>query len=311
MHGFKKILIPIFLILLLLIISDFYIGKLFTVIMANYDTGKYSKIQYSIDKSSEDIIIIGTSRAECHYNPAIISQILNSSCWNAGIGGQYILFWQAIAEETLKRYSPKIFIINIDPHFLESDIDRNNFLILRPFAKTHKEISEKLQYHNWIEKYKLQSSIYDFNSVIFSFRRVLINNHERAFETLKGWDPIKGKISAHMQNTPYLEGDTSWKVNYQKIYIFNTILNLAKANSVTVVLVTSPQFHPYVKTSSIKYVEQFYKHDHIIFLDFLTDPRFVKKTNYFSDWYHLNETGANVFSQILADSIRVILKNRL
>jgi len=130
----------------LVFVLDYSIGTCLKTLYLKKTNGEDYRLIYAILKTNEDIIILGDSRAQNHYVPSVIEKELKLSCFNAGrAGAQSIIYHYAIFNSIIRRYKPKIFIINISPYELLKV--KNNFQyeilsILLPFVNNNKTIRQ-------------------------------------------------------------------------------------------------------------------------------------------------------------------------
>lgn len=301
---FKKFLLSILIFIIFLIFVDYIFGLVFSNLLNKQLDGRFFKISYSLDKSNEDIIIIGSSRAETNYNPAIFNQKLGMSCWNSGRGGQGIPYFNIIVHETLKRYSPKIIILNMDPTGLEGSIDYDRASILKPFIKNHESIYEFLKDKNCFEKYKLMSNIYLYNSMMFYFIRPYLMKNVDGRSSERGWKPLEGTISesiiAHGQNI-----NVGSYLNKTKTEYLNQIIKEANNKNVKLIIAISPNYLPQLQeTETIKFLKKLETQKKIKLFDFTQDKLFVKNNDFFHDLDHMNKIGANEYSKTMSDYIK-------
>ena len=96
-------------------------------------------------------------------------------------------------------------------------------------------------------------------------------------------------------------------VDEVSVMALDTLVGTLRDKGVQVIFISSPEYWQPHNTNLRLYLEHLnaleairVKHD-IPYLDYRTDPRFDMNTNlaYFSDWVHLNEVGASVFSRRL------------
>lgn len=306
-----KLIIKLLILAAIIAASDFVIGLMFTELLKNSKDGRYFKMEYSLDQSHEEVIILGSSRGEVNYYPLIIENKLKMTCWNASRGGQTIPYILAVQREVLRRYAPKLMIINIDPAILQEPLDYDKLSILRPFAKTHPMIYEMLSKKDWVEKYKLMSHIYDYNSILFYFIRPFFLKNKDGDPKDKGWKPRIGTIS----DVQIGEGDDAI-ISEQYIHLdstrldmFHQLINNAKQKNVKLIFVTSPNYYPIKNdTPTMTYIKQFHEEGGYKVLDFSNDTNLVMKKGYFRDIHHMNDVGAKRFTSVLADSLSTILR---
>lgn len=314
MKGLKRFILRLFALIMLLFIVDLIIGEVFARFLSIQMDGRYFKTNYILNKSNEDIIIIGSSRAETNYNSSVISKITGMSCWNAGRGGQGLLYFLAVEQEIIKRYSPKYMVFNMDLDALSGPIDYDNMSILRPFAKNHREIFLLLSRRNQIERFKLLSNIYSYNSTLFYFFRPFFVKNKDGKPIDNGWKPRHGMISASMiSKTPRSSGSIFYrKLNLEKQIILNKIIDLAKTRNIQIIFIFSPDFFPVEKeTATLTYLKGIGLKNKIKVLDLSNETSLLKKQEYFYDSNHLNDSGATYFSEILAKQIIMQVQNNI
>jgi hypothetical protein len=311
MNGIGKLFLRLLALLFILGLVDFLLGQTFGYLLTKQTDGRYYKIKYSLDNSNEQIIILGSSRAETDYNPAIFKDVLGMNCWNTGRGGQSLNYFLAIEQEIFNRYSPKLIILNIDPNTLKESINYDRTAILRPFSRDHTSIFNILSKKDWVEKYKLQSNIYLYNSSLYYFFRPFIVKNKDGKPSERGWKPRRGCIS-RTQISQYHEDPKEDMSNYRidpgKTDMLNKIIQLAKSKNSLIVLAISPDFFPlsYV-TPTMKYIFGLVDNKQIYYFDFSSDKNLVENPKYYYDLEHMNEVGANVYSSLLARKISEVV----
>ena len=76
--------------------------------------GREYRAAYAIEKEKADVVVFGASRAYRHYVPDIIEDSLKMSCYNTGNYGHTILYSYATLKVILKRYTPKLIILDVE-----------------------------------------------------------------------------------------------------------------------------------------------------------------------------------------------------
>ena len=108
----KKVILNIALVLSVVFILDFTIGKTLRYYYFKESSGTHFRTTYAIEKTNADILIFGSSRANHHYVPAIFEDSLKMKFYNTGRDGNGIFFQLAVLKSILKRYTPKIIIFD-------------------------------------------------------------------------------------------------------------------------------------------------------------------------------------------------------
>ena len=138
-----------------LVFFDFIIGSLLNIFYFKQESGLQYRTTYSIEKTTADLLIFGSSTANHNYHPGIFQNRLNMSYYNVGRDGKSIFYHYAVLEAVLKRYTPKMIIYDFDEHEFSKDqesYDRlSSFL---PYYKKHPEIRSIVDLKSPYEKYK-------------------------------------------------------------------------------------------------------------------------------------------------------------
>jgi len=303
----------IFLVLIfgaMIILMDILTGMTGFSLLSLQRDGRYHKIGYTLDKCKEDIVIVGSSHAESNFCPHSISKVLRKSCWNAGRGGQGILYWYMMYKTMIHRHAPKIIILNIEPNALEYSanqlIPRAN--LLKPFAKNHRFIKEGLSAGNKIEEWKLSSNLYCYNSTLVYFLRPFFQKGKDGKPEDLGWKPKDGQINI-TEVKKQKEIVNSYKpVQHNMIRMLQEMMVLAAKHHILLVVVYSPDFFPYTRaTTTMQTTNSLASKYNFPVLDYTKDTNFIGKPHLFYDIQHLNREGAILFSRDIAEKVKVIM----
>ena len=110
-------LLKILVFFFVFFILDFIIGSLLSYYYFKQDSGTLFNTTYAIEDTKADILIFGTSKANHSYNTETLTERLNLSAYNTGRDGSSIFYDYAILKAVLKRYSPKIIILDVTWEF--------------------------------------------------------------------------------------------------------------------------------------------------------------------------------------------------
>src|SRR5690554_6228279 len=105
----KQLLLKISVLLVLLVVVDKLVGLSFT-----YFTSKAlerapnaMRTEHTIAKVEAEMIILGASRANHHYNPVILEDSINLSVFNCGKDGKPFYYSAAMFDAIIQRYNPQ------------------------------------------------------------------------------------------------------------------------------------------------------------------------------------------------------------
>jgi len=281
-------------------VVDCSLGKVFHYVQTKAG-GRTGAEYYVCEKATEDIIIMGSSRASHHYVPEIISEKLGMSCFNAGQDGNGIILqygrWKMLSE----RYLPRMIIYDINPSFdfLENDnmayVDR-----LKPFAGDG-EVSSYVAELFPMERLKLLSQMYRYNykfiEMLSDYGRNIPNN---------GYLPLHGLIRQEVVDG-YETGTADIKeYDEVKLQYLDVLASECKEKGINLVFVVSPYYGGGLyDINTFARVKRIAEEHNATFLYFNTAD-YDFNPEYFKDSHHLNDNGATQFSKDLADKLMEI-----
>lgn len=110
----KKFLISLLLLLSLWFIADRIGGWIMWKVNQETQDIPGPKLHYLTHDIDEDIILLGTSRCNCHYVPSIIADSLGMSTFNAGINASENIYNHYIALNLiLTHHTPKVVCLDV------------------------------------------------------------------------------------------------------------------------------------------------------------------------------------------------------
>ena len=164
----KKFIDKLLVLVLLLVGLDICFGMVMDDMYQHAKSGTTSKSTYIANKTNEDVLIFGSSRAVHHYNPQIIEDSLGMSCYNCGYDGNGILLNYGYYQMIIERYAPKVIVYDVIGEFDFLPGDNLRFLKgLRPFYKNNM-IREYIAGIDNIESIKDFSSLVIILTFLFS-----------------------------------------------------------------------------------------------------------------------------------------------
>jgi hypothetical protein len=287
---------------LILFSLDFALGKMLSYLYFKQECGRQYRATYSMERTKEDILVFGSSKAYHHYIPAIIESKMNMSCYNTGCPGQFVLYNYATLKTILKRYSPKIIILDLmtaEFRVNSESYDRLSFLL--PYYKNHKEIHSIVELRGPYEKYKLISSIYPYNSSILMIMGGNSGYFKRRNVDFKGYKPLP-----EVWNQPIAFDSifSKYEVDNTKIGCYKNFIKECKNKGIQLFVIISPT---YIKRKysdySISIARNIATTYNIKFYDFTNDTSFTSHRSLFADAGHLNGEGAKLYTNTVVNKI--------
>lgn len=304
-HSFKFFLLKLAACFALLFILDRGIGKLLKNFYFKQQSGYDFLTTYSIEKTTADILIFGSSRAVNIFNTTIFSERMGLSCFNVGRYGEPIFYHYAVLQAVLKRYTPKIILLSFDAgNFSKNPEAYDRITVLLPYYKNHPEIHSIVTLKGPFEKLKLFSNIYPYNSLVLPIISGNADFSKKKYITTNGFIPIEKTFEGPLQTFDYSkEKDLdSIKINVYKSFIKQCI-----SQQVQLYIVCPPyMINPIGIDHSIAEAKEIAQQYNIKFLDYSRDTFFTNKPNLFADFRHLNVAGVELFSNSVIEKLQSI-----
>lgn len=302
----KTLLTKLALLLVIVVICDFLIGKSLDHVVNAITTGGQGRDNYICNKSNEDIMIFGSSKAVHHYNSSILEDSLGMSCYNCGEDGNGILLSYGRLMMTKERHQPKIIIYDVVPKYDLLKNDNHQYLAWLKAHYTRDSIAEIFYDTDSLERYKMNCSCYRHNSK-FLQNLIVYFTHLSTDEGIKGYRPLFGKL-----NTLKVK-ERTYKDQYEYDPVKEKYLHrfIAQSAGSRLYFVISPVWYKIdtTYTSAAQPLIELCQREGIPFIDFTNDPKYVGNDTYFRDGTHLNSQGASEFTRDLIRKIKEIDKN--
>jgi hypothetical protein len=302
--GIPLFLAKVFVFLAILIILDFSIGSTLKYFYFRQESGLLYRTTYSLDSTRAEFLILGSSTANHHYDSRIFEKRFRTSTYNTGRDANTIFYNYAIFQSVLKRYKPKVVILDFNVKEFKANPDNyDRISSLLPYYKEHPEIHSIIELKSSYEKYKLLSKIYPFNSLLFTIvvGTTDFNKSREQINDENGYVPL-----IHIWNKKIsIDTDTiKYKIDTNKVNILKSFIQECNKAGIQLYIIISPRFIKYFGNDlSVELVHKIADKYNIPFYDYSKDTLFWKNREYFADRVHLNNTGAVIFSNKVIDTI--------
>lgn len=294
----KRFVGLIVLFFLLVFVADLLLGQVFSYLTANPKGGENKRNNYICNQVSEDILIYGSSRAEHHYNPLIITDSLDMSCYNCGQGGMGIILSYARYMMACQRYHPKAILVEVTPYLdlLEESDNSTSLKYLRAYYDK-KGVPEIFESIDPTEKYKMHSKLYRYNSNFIQIIGDYI--HPLSSDGINGFHPMIGELDTmKISIKPQPE---NYSFDSLKISYLNKMVDLS--GDTKVVFVVSPIWYG-MDSRQLSPIKEMAEKRNLTFIDLSNSPKYVHNNAYFKDGTHLNSQGANEFTRDLIEELK-------
>ena len=309
---------------ILKLVSGFFLISTFLFGVDRFATYGLSKSKFNTFKDLNDlyanrtkaeIVLLGSSRTYVMMNPIILDSVLKMNTYNLGQDGAGIYVHKAIFSDVIthNKNTLKKIIHNIDlttllpnklnyskesfyPHLNNKNLYNNLFNFDRTIWK-----------YKYLPMYKFQNNLAHFGRGFMLGLNIKIQEN---YNKLKGYKPRNENWNSDFDN--YKNSLTSNEIIYDETLIedgfkiIESLINETARMKIDYCFVFSPlytemynmQLQNKMLISRLQgYADKF---EHVSFYDYSNLPMNTKKS-YFYNSYHLNSTGADIFSGILAN----------
>ena len=275
----KKVSFFILSIIFFVVMADLILGRWSICYVKNHHLpGRYQPLDKLIKDVDTDILLIGNSLIQNGLNPQVLEDSLGMTCYNGGIAGQGLDFFETIVDCALQRYTPRIVVMAFRPEEMGENVGAGLYEVLRPYYHTgYSSLDEHFDNVSPSERFLLKSSLYRFNVV---WARILIYSlFDRTEYTSNGFYENKvPSVFPVIRTIDKVDTPVKWKMDFPctPVPCAVAVENLCGRYGV-------PCFMDYVNQ------------------EFLDAPEL------FSDNAHLNINGAIVYSQLFSSRLKEIL----
>ncbi|WP_107040067.1 hypothetical protein [Brumimicrobium mesophilum] len=303
----KKFLYKVFLFIAIVFCVDYASGIVFGKLYKTAKSGVAFQENYIMNKTSQELLIFGSSRAAYHYIPAILKDTLGISTYNCGREGTGIYYHYGVLLSTLERYTPKVIFLDID--YRDIYVGEGIFGVdaLKEHAPFYHSVSPEfdslLSLTGEKEVFKLNSNLYKYSSKSF---KILTGNLIQGRDNKQGFRVLTGNWNKTIDS---LDAE-KLAVDEKKIETLQKFIDKAKTNNIKFVFTVSPYFKITPENLYKPLIELAKKND-IQVLNHLQDQRFLSDKSMFNDELHLNKQGAQLYSRMIASEAYSILNNTL
>jgi len=284
-----------FIFLIIILLFDQVTGRILRHYYFTSKSGANYNTTYSMDSTKAELIILGSSRASHHYIPDLIEDSLGISCYNTGRDGNFLFFNYAVFKSILKRYNPKIVLLDVNAKDLNKDNREKSYeglVTLLPYYDSKPELRNIIRLRSHYEQYKLLLATYAYNSSIIAIGTGnligYINNNA------KGYLPLKGSSIMHIK--PPSTQEDSGEFDVLKVNVIDSMALICNQRDIRFLIVQSPRYTIVQQrklNQNLTATADKYQCD---YWNFVNDSLFINSPGLFKDGAHLNDDGAQLFT---------------
>lgn len=303
----KLFLRYISIVILALIVCDILI----TFVVEKIEGNRFSPTIYSVYYTSPQIAIMGSSRASHHYIPQILTDSLQLTAQNYGVGAKNIYIHYLLLQMLLEKaqQKPKIIILELSDIDLYDIPQWNEETTTIAYPYYHKEKCVRQLLDQLLDPKEACliniSGLYRHNSNYILYLKQKITQTEIVAN--HGYVPLYGQWNHNINQTI---NQTNNPQNQQTIHplkktYINKYVQTCKKNGIKLFFAVSPY---YKKTNGkqawITELEQIAQNNDITFLHHENDSLFLQHREWFKDPLHLNDKGAHIYTKTVCSEIK-------
>lgn len=316
--DFKIFFVRLLIFCGILFLIDRGLGLIFERLNKNQKAGKYTASNIAFINAGEDVIIFGPSTARNNYNVPKMATVLNMSVRSVAEPAMCPMFHDVQLHFILHRHLPKLVIMDIRSQELIGKGYEQPALISLLLPYYNQETKDYFSVLNNSKDFKEDvfesklSLLYKYNSqLLYLFQsNYFPDKKDIAMIKNRGFDPLPAVAGNQYQKLQFIDyGFTNTpreQLVYNSIYDF---IQSAQKCGVKVIIIIPPKFY---KTNDQTLLNQFknlisLKYGHILY-DFSSDTTFSNHPGFFANRLHLNNIGADIYTNRILKIVKETLK---
>ena len=297
----KKFIILLFALFTILAGIDIATGLVFDKLTLSAKRGYTGRNEFIADKLHDPVLVFGSSRSVHHYDPQVLADSLGVPCYNCGQDGMGIITFYGRFKLLTARYTPRLIIYDVTTDF---DLRRNDNVTYLTWLKPYYNrpgIDSIFWHVEPTERVKMLSNMFRYNGKAL---QIITDNKpgDDNDDALKGFVPLDGIMTSDKE-----EDATKAQVGFDpvKLYYISRLVKDCSAKGIRLVFAISPLYNSVKQPDA--YLTDFLtlaRKQNVPVINHYYDTRFATNKNLFQDTYHMNRSGAEIYTSILAHEIK-------
>lgn len=291
----KKFLLKVLLFIACVVVMDFTFGLFFSFLRTHAKGGSTANCEYIANRATDDIIILGSSRATHHYVPQIIEDSLGMSCYNCGEEGNGVVLAYGRFRMLTSRYKPKLIIYEMTPGYDYGTTEPNNKYLgyLRPYYSKEGINGLFADFDDELSPLKMMSKMYQNTAKLLP--NVVDNIIFR--DNMRGYSPLNGQLNPNEVKKAEMEIDH--EVDSVKLKYVEQIIVDAKNMNIPIVFMISPSYGLESDISNYEPEIALCEKYNVPYYSFVNYYPIVRNADCFQDVGHMNNRGAMEYTKML------------
>ena len=297
----KKFIILLFALFAILSGIDIATGFVFDKLTVSAKRGYTGRNEFIADKLHDPVLVFGSSRSVHHYDPQVLADSLGVPCYNCGQDGMGIITFYGRFKLLTARYTPRLIIYDVTTDF---DLRRNDNVTYLTWLKPYYNrpgIDSIFWHVEPTERVKMLSNMFRYNGKAL---QIITDNKpgDDNDDALKGFVPLDGIMTYDKE-----EDATKTQVDFDpvKLYYISRLVKDCSAKGIRLVFAISPLYNSIKQPDA--YLADFLtlaRKQNVPVINHYYDARFATNKNLFQDTYHMNRSGAEIYTSMLAHEIK-------
>lgn len=261
------------------------------------------KLRYLVHDVHEDVLFMGTSRANCHYIPSIIADTLGLSVYNGGVDASNCIYAHYyILCHILAHHTPKVICLEVMPSDYAPQKDAfETTSFFAPYFGTNAQADSIFREAGTYWMYEL-SHLYRYNAKAFSNIAGLLYSRQDGGDQGYIYVPKPPHFPEKLKPYPTPEGLDSLKLHYMQRFV-----SMCQERDIRLFFVVSPAYSV-AAPDLYAPLKEFAARNDIPFFDYHTTGLYHDHPEYFKDEMHLWDIGARAYSATFAHDLKPYLK---
>lgn len=302
-----KFIWKVLLFFAVMTVIDFVSDFGFKYLRKHAKSGDTYKNYYISEKCSDDILILGSSRAARHYDPYVLQDSLSMTCYNCGEPGCGIITAYARYRMIASRHNPKLVIYEVSPSYdyLKTD-DYSKYLgVLRQCVDNPSVKKIFLDLGDELEELRLVSHMYKNNSFIVQN----IKDNLIKIDGNNGYQPLHGTLSsnAKFRAKNKVETNDALMIDSLKLSYMEQLIVESRQSGTSICFLVSPKFitseMAIQQEDEYKPIMDLCSFYHIPFINHTYIDGISDNRQFFQDYLHMNSKGTTEYSKVLCCEI--------
>lgn len=297
MEWIKRIAV-VLVILLIVALCDFVVGAFSKKLILNVpDVGvNQTNAVQAMFKRTVDVLILGPSSANHHYNCKIIEDSLGLTAYNAGRDGQNIVYAAMVLAANVERHAPEKVILDMSGVMLDGSWNSHLSDMNCYYGISNKVDSIIDDISSWQDRLKFHLNLYRYNN---TWAWILNGYLAKTQEDLNGYRPMpvqKGEMKCSISRN-------NFKADSVDMKYLDAIVDLCKRKHIDLFVCSSPSLH--VDGGNFHhFMKDYCEKKDLAYFNWNGDTTYIKHPELFYDVSHLNTIGADMFTKEIVNKIK-------